>query len=70
MAQGLVDSWMAEWIQQGIQQGVQQGVRQTQDQMIRRLLVRGGFSPEEIASLVDVDIARVREMAECSGRGS
>ncbi len=66
MAQGLVDSWMAEWIQQG----VQQGVRQTQDQMIRRLLVRGGFSPEEIASLVDVDIARVREMAEGSGRGS
>ncbi len=57
---------MAEWIQQG----VQQGVRQTQDQMIRRLLVRGGFSPEEIASLVDVDIARVREMAEGSGRGS
>ena len=27
MAQGLVDSWMAEWIQQGVQQGVRHVAR-------------------------------------------
>ena len=63
-----IQQGVQQGIQQGIQQGVQQGVRQTQDQMIRRLLVRGGFSHEEIASLVNVDIARVREMAEGSVR--
>ena len=31
--------------------------------MIDRLLQRGGFSHEEIASLVNVDIVRVREIA-------
>ena len=70
MAQSLVDSWMEEWLQQGIQQGIQQGVRQNQEQMIRRLLERGGFSHEEIASLVNVDIVRVREIAKGSVRGS
>ncbi len=70
MAQSLVDSWMEEWLQQGIQQGIQQGVRQNQEQVIRRLLERGGFSHEEIASLVNVDIVRVREIAKGSVRGS
>ncbi len=82
MAQSIVDTWMEEWlqqgieqgirqgVQQGIQQGVQQGVRQNQEQMIDRLLQRGGFSHEEIASLVNVDIVRVREIAESLGKGS
>jgi len=55
-------------IQQGIQQGVQQGARLKEGQIIRQLLNRGSFSPEEIASLVNVDIARVREIAEEDGK--
>jgi predicted transposase YdaD len=66
MAQGIVDTWMEQWLQQGIQQGIQQ----TQIQMVRRLLQRGGFSLEEIASLVNVDLARVREIAESTEKNS
>ena len=80
MAQSIVDTWMEEWLQQGIQQGVQQGFQQgfqqgvqqgarlKEGQIIRQLLNRGSFSPEEIASLVNVDIARVREIAEEDGK--
>ena len=68
MAQSIVDTWMEEWLQQGIQQGVQQGARLKEGQIIRQLLNRGTFSPEEIASLVNVDIARVREIAEDDGK--
>jgi len=76
MAQSIVDTWMEEWLQQGfqqgfqqgIQQGVQQGARLKEGQIIRQLLNRGSFSPEEIASLVNVDIARVREIAEEDGK--
>ena len=50
-------------LQQGIQQGLQQGIQQEKDQLIQRLLDRGTFSEEEIASLVNVDLARVREIA-------
>ena len=80
MAQSIVDTWMEEWLQQGIQQGVQQGVQQgiqqgvqegarlKEGQIIRQLLKRGTFSPEEIAALMNVDIARVREIAEDDGK--
>jgi hypothetical protein len=37
--------------------------------MIQRLLERGGFSFEEIASLVHSDPARVREIAASMGKG-
>ena len=80
MAQSIVDTWMEEWLQQGIQQGVQQGVQQgiqqgvqegarlKEGQIIRQLLKRGTFSPEEIAALMNVDIARVREIAKDDGK--
>ena len=60
MAQDIVDTWLDEYLQQGIQQGIQQ----EKDQLIQRLLDRGTFSEEEIASLANVDLARVREIAE------
>ena len=67
MAQDIVDRWLDEslqqGLQQGIQQGLQQGIQQEKDQLIQRLLDRGTFSEEEIASLVNVDLARVREIA-------
>ena len=66
MAQSIVDTWMEQWrqegIQEGLQQGIQQGSRLKEAQVIRHLLDRGTFSPEEIASLVNVDVARVREV--------
>ncbi len=82
MAQSIVDTWIQEGVQQGIQQGVQQGIQQglqqgiqqgiqqDQEQVIQRLLRRGGFSHEEIASLVNVEVARVREIAENVDKGS
>ena len=86
MAQDIVDRWLDESLQQGLQQGIQQGlqqgiqqglqkglqqgIQQEKDQLVRRLLDRGTFSEEEIASLADVDLARVREIAGSSGKGS
>ena len=49
--------------------GVQQGIQQNQNQMIERLLQKGESSTEEIASLVGVDIERVRKVAESIGHG-
>ena len=82
MAQSIVDTWIQEGVQQGIQQGVQQGIQQglqqgiqqgiqqDQEQVIQRLLRRGGFSHEEIASLMNVEVARVQKIAESVAKGS
>ena len=64
MAQDIVDTWLLESLQQGLQKGIQQGIQKNQTQTIQRLLQRGRFSLEEIASLVNTDLARVREVAE------
>ena len=76
MAQDIVDTWLEEALQKGVQQGIQQGIeqgiqqgiqpgiQQSQNQMIERLLQKGESSTEEIASLVGVDIERVRKVAE------
>ena len=61
LQQGLQQG-VQQGIQQGLQQGVQQGARLKEAQVIRHLLDRGTFSPEEIASLVNVDVVRVREV--------
>ena len=60
MAQDIVDTWLDEYLQRGLQQGA----RLKEDQVIRTFLQRGTFSSEEIASLVGVDITRVRTVAE------
>ena len=70
MAQSIVDTWMEEWLQQGVQQGIQQGVQQEKEQGVQRLLRRGGFSHEEIASLMNVEVARVQKIAESVAKGS
>ena len=66
MAQSIVDTWMEEWLQQG----VQQGVRQEQDLVARKLLERHLLSPEEIASLLEMETDRVIEIARNLGRSS
>ena len=84
MAQSIVDTWMEQWRQEGIQEGrqegiqegiqkgrqegIQQGIQQNQQQTIQRMLQRGGFSLEEVAALANVDLARVREIAESLGK--
>ena len=57
---------MEEWLQQG----VQQGVRQEQDLVARKLLERKLLSPEEIASLLEMETERVIEIARSLGRSS
>ena len=60
MAQDIVDTWLEEAFLKGFRQGFQQN----QNQVIERLLQKGESSTEEIASLVGVDIERVRKVAE------
>ena len=57
---------MEEWLQQGLQQGV----RQEQDLVARKLLERKLLSPEEIASLLEMETERVIEIARSLGRSS
>ena len=57
---------MEEWLQQGLQQGV----RQEQDLVARKLLERKLLSPEEIASLLEMETDRVIEIARNLGRSS
>ena len=76
MAQDIVETWLDEYLQQGLQKGLeqglekgfQQGARLKEEQVIRTLLKQGTFSPEEIASLVGVELSRVREVAESQGK--
>ncbi len=66
MLENIVDTWIEEGIQQGIQKGIQQG----KERVVRHLLREGDFSHEKIASLAEVDLSRVREIAESLGQGS
>jgi len=80
MAQNIVETWLDEYLQQGLQKGLEQGLKQglekgfqqgarlKEEQVIRTLLKQGTFSPEEIASLVGVELSRVREVAESQGK--
>ena len=71
MAQDIVETWLDEYLQQGLQKGLeqglekgfQQGARLKEEQVIRTLLKKKTFSFEEIASLVGVELSRVREVA-------
>ena len=86
MAQDIVETWLDEYLQQGLQKGLEQGLQQglekglekgfqqgarlKEEQVIRTLLKKKTFSFEEIASLVGVELSRVREVAESPERGS
>jgi predicted transposase YdaD len=69
LQQGL-EKGLQQGLEKGLQQGLQQGIQKIQIQTIERLLARGGFSLEEIASLVNVDLSRVREVAEKINNGT
>ena len=48
---------------QGIEKGLAQGIEQGRQEDIEKLLVKGALSPEKIASIVEVDLACVEEIA-------
>ena len=69
LQQGL-EKGLEQGLQQGLEKGFQQGARLKEEQVIRTLLKKKTFSFEEIASLVGVELSRVREVAESPERGS
>ncbi len=52
-----------EGIQKGIQKGIQEGIQMGRDEDITRLLRYSSLSPQEIASILEVDLSRVLSLA-------
>ena len=50
-------------IQEGIQEGIQKGIQKGRDEDITRLLRHSSLSPQEIASILEVDLSRVLSLA-------
>ena len=48
---------------QGIEQGLEKGIEKGRQEDIEKLLLKGILSPEEIASVLEVDRAWVEEIA-------
>ena len=48
---------------QGIEKGLAQGIEQGRQEDIEKLLVKGALSPEEIASILEVDLVWVQKIA-------
>ena len=48
---------------QGIEQGLEKGIEKGRQEDIEKLLSKGVLSPEEIASVLEVDRAWVEEIA-------
>ena len=51
-------------IQEGIQKGIQEGIQMGRDEDITRLLRYSSLSPQEIASILEVDLSRVLSLAD------
>ena len=49
--------------EEGIQEGLQKGLQEAQDKDITRLLQHTSLSPQEIASILEVDLSRVLNLA-------
>ena len=49
--------------QEGLQEGLQKGLQKGRQEDIEKLLVKGALSPEKIASILEVDLAWVEEIA-------
>ena len=50
--------------QEGLQEGLQKGVQEGQDKDITRLLQHTSLSPQEIASILEVNLSRVLSLAD------
>ena len=49
--------------QEGLQEGLQKGLQKGRQEDIEKLLLKGALSPEEIASILEVDLSWVEEIA-------
>ena len=49
--------------QEGLQEGLQKGLQKGRQEDIEKLLVKGALSPEEIASILEVDLVWVQKIA-------
>ncbi len=49
-------------IEEGIQKGREEGIREGREEMIRTLLVHGVLTPEQIASMFEIDLEHVRNI--------
>ena len=56
-----------EGFQEGLQEARQKGFQERQDKDITRLLQHTSLSPQEIASILEVDLYRVLNLAGASG---
>ena len=59
----LRDQGIEKGMAQGIEQGLAQGIEKGRQEDIEKLLVKGALSPEEIASILEVDLAWVKKIA-------
>lgn len=50
------------YTQQGLEQGIKQGRQQGIEASVVRMIKSGSLSPEQISSIMAIDIERVREM--------
>ncbi len=59
----VIDLLRDQGIEQGIEKGRQEGLQKGRQEDIEKFLVKGILSPEEIASVLEVDLAWVEEIA-------
>ena len=59
----VIDLLRDQGIEKGRQEGLQEGRQEGRQEDIEKLLVKGILSPEEIASILEVDLAWVEEIA-------
>ena len=52
-----------EGLQKGLQEGLQKGLQKGRQEDIEKLLLKGALSPEEIASILEVDLVWVQKIA-------
>ena len=60
----LKEEGFQEGFQEGLQEARQKGFQEAQDKDITRLLQHTSLSPQEIASILEVDLSRVLSLAD------
>ena len=59
----VIDLLRDQGIEQGLEKGIEKGRQEGRQEDIEKLLLKGILSPEEIASVLEVDRAWVEEIA-------
>lgn len=61
---GAMQMYYDEGVSQGISQGIDQGIQTNREETIRRMLLKGKYTYEEIAELNDVTVDTVKRMMQ------